>query len=87
MEKFDEFKAALENGIKDLAKKTTQDFADQAVNDGKVFLKETEDDLKRWTRLLASGDLTEDDFRWLVQSKKDVGEMAQTKGARAGQDR
>ena len=51
MEKFDEFKAALEDGIKDLAKKTTQDFADQAIDDGKVFLKDTENDLKRWTKL------------------------------------
>ena len=79
MEKFDEFKAALEDGIKDLAKKTTQDFADQAIDDGRAFLKDTENDLKRWTKLLASGDLTEDDFKWLVQSKKDVGEMVALK--------
>ena len=79
MEKFDEFKTALEDGINDLAKKTTQDFADQALADGKAFLKDTESDLKRWTRLLASGDLTEDDFKWLVQSKRDVGEMVALK--------
>jgi hypothetical protein len=75
MTKFDDFKVALEDGIKDLAKKTTQDFAEQALDDGKAFVKETEDDLKRWTKLLASGDLTEDDFKFLVQSKKDVAEM------------
>lgn len=79
MEKFDEFKAALEDGIKDLARKTTQDFAGQAFDDGRAFLKETEGDLKRWTRLLASGDLTEDDFKWLVQSKKDVAQMVALK--------
>ena len=79
MTKFDEFKAALEDGIKDLATKTTQDFADQALDDGRAFLKETEDDLKRWTRLLASRDLTEDDFKFLVQSKQDVAQMVALK--------
>jgi hypothetical protein len=85
MDKFDEFKTALEDGIKDLAKKTTQDFADQAFDDGKAFLNETEDDLKRWTRLLASGDLTEDDFKWLVQSKQDVAQMVALKQKGLGQ--
>jgi hypothetical protein len=79
MAKFDDFKDALEAGIKDLAKKTAKDFADEALNDGKAFLKETEDDLKRWTKLLASGDLSQDDFKWLVQSKKDVAEMVALK--------
>lgn len=75
MAKFDDFKDALEDGIEDLAKETVKDFADEALNDGKAFLRETEDDLKRWTKLLASGDLSQDDFKWLVQSKKDVAQM------------
>lgn len=79
MAKFDDFKDALEDGIKNLAKKTVKDFADEALNDGKAFLKETENDLKRWTKLLASGDLSQDDFKWLVQSKKDVAEMVALK--------
>jgi hypothetical protein len=31
--------------------------------------------LRRWTKLLAQGDLSKDDFEWLVAGKKDLAEM------------
>lgn len=75
MDKFDEFKNSLEEGLKDLAGRTLKGFKDEALQDGKKFLKDTEDDLKRWTKLLASGDLSQEDFEWLVLSKKDLAEL------------
>ncbi len=45
---------------------------DQGIADAKMFLEDTENDLKRWTQLLAKGHLNEDEFKFLVQSQKDL---------------
>ena len=75
MSKFDEFKSTLENGIGDLAEDTLKEFKDDAINDGKDFLRETDEDLRRWTSQLAAGELSQDEFKWLVQGKKDLAEL------------
>ena len=75
MSNFDEFLNAIEEGVKELAKKTLKGFKDEAVADAKAFLDTTEDDLKRWTKLLANGELSQDDFEWLVIGRKDVTEL------------
>ncbi|KKK50796.1 hypothetical protein LCGC14_3121460, partial [marine sediment metagenome] len=36
------------------------------------------EDLKRWTKLLAQGDLSKDDFEWLIAGKKDLAEIIRT---------
>ena len=38
-------------------------------------------DLQRWTTMLASGQLSKDDFEWLLQSKKDLAELVALKQA------
>ncbi|MEN1784312.1 MAG: hypothetical protein AAGF77_04150 [Bacteroidota bacterium] len=43
--------------------------------DLEAFLKASEGKLSRWTMLLANGDLSIDDYEWLVQSQKDLMEM------------
>lgn len=75
MAKFDDFKDAVLEGIKSLAASTVKSMKDDALRDGKTFLLKTEADLKRWTRLLANGSLSKDDFEWLVQGRKDLAEM------------
>lgn len=72
---FDDYIKTLEEGIKDLSVKTLKGFKEEALGDGNAFLKKTEDDLKRWTKLLSKGDLSEDDFEWLVLGKKDLAEL------------
>lgn len=37
--------------------------------------------MQRWTKLLAQGDLTQDDIEWLVTSKKNLAEMEALKQA------
>lgn len=72
---FSDYLKTLEDGIKNLAEKMLKGFQDEALKDGKEFLKKTQEDLKRWTRLLASKELTQDDFEWLVIGKKDLAEL------------
>ena len=75
MAKFNEFLKKLKNGIIDLAKDTLSDFKDQAIKDADLFINDTKNDLKRWTKLLSKGELTKDEFTFLVKSKKDLVEL------------
>ena len=70
MASFDDFAEALKTGAKDLAREIFNDFEEHAKNDAKAFLAETEQDLQRWTKLLAHGELSQADFTDLVQAKK-----------------
>lgn len=40
--------------------------------DVEEFLKQSEEKLKRWTFLLVQGELTQEDFEWLIKSQKDL---------------
>ena len=75
MVKFDKFLKTLKKCIVDLAKNTLSDFKDQAIDDASSFLTDTKDDLNRWTKLLARGQLTKDEFTFLMKSKKDLFEL------------
>ncbi len=44
--------------------------ASLALRDTSDFLGEIEENLERWAELLAKGDLSRDDFEWLVIGKK-----------------
>jgi hypothetical protein len=75
MSKFDEFLDAILKGAKDLAKDFFEGFVEEAENDAKAFLEKTQADLQRWTKLLASKKITEQDFSDLVQAKKALAEI------------
>jgi hypothetical protein len=75
MSNFDDYVQAVEGGVKELAKKTLKGFKDEALSDAKEFLQSSQDDLQRWTKLLARGELSQDDFEWLVVGRKDVAEL------------
>jgi galactokinase len=75
MSNFDDYVQAVEEGVKELAKKTLKGFKDEALSDAKEFLQSSQDDLQRWTKLLARGELSQDDFEWLVVGRKDVAEL------------
>jgi hypothetical protein len=72
MADFDKYFDILVKNLVDLVKNNWKDFLDAAEADGKAFLLETKEDLKRWTRLLAKGDLTREEFEFLVGSKEDL---------------
>jgi len=75
MSNFDDFIQAVQEGVEELAKKTLKGFKDEALTDAKTFLESSQDDLQRWTKLLAQGELTQDDFEWLIMGRKDVAEL------------
>lgn len=81
MSNFDDFVDAIEEGVKELSKKTLKGFKDEAVTDAKAFLEASKDNLYRWTKLLAQGELSQDDFEWLVLGRKDVAELHALKQA------
>jgi hypothetical protein len=75
MADFDDFLENLKKGLEELAKKNWAEFREAAEKDGKAFVEKTKEDLRRWTKLLAQGDLSKDDFEFLVAGKKDLAEM------------
>ncbi|MFD0861937.1 hypothetical protein ACFQ1M_06940 [Sungkyunkwania multivorans] len=48
------------------------DFTKEGKKDMEAFLEASKTKLKTWTKLLADGHLTLDDFEWLVKSQKDL---------------
>jgi len=75
MPDFDNFVDTIEEGVKELAKKTLKGFKDEALTDAKAFLEASKNDLQRWTKLMAQGELSQEDFEWLVMGRKDVAEL------------
>ena len=75
MSNFDDFIEALKEGLEDFAEDRWKDFKDAALNDGKSFLDKSKEDLERWTKSLANGNLNKNDFEWLLESKKDLAEL------------
>ena len=75
MASFDEVWNALKTNVVKYSEDNWNEFKDDAINDGKDFLEKCKDDLMRWTDLLSTGKLTQDDFEWLLLGKKDLAEM------------
>ncbi len=72
---FNGFISSLEDGIKKLASETLGGHKDVAISDSKEFLENTKTDLKKWTEELARGELSQNDFKFLVAGKKDLAEL------------
>ena len=76
MDDFNQFLDAFKNELKELAKTTGKDFKEAAIKDGTEFLEKTKEDLKLWTQQVIEGDLSKEDYEFLVKGKKDLAEMA-----------
>ncbi len=81
MPNFETFLDTLNDDIVQLAETHFDDLRDQAVQDGTTFLEQTEDDLKRWTRLLEEEKLTRAEVASLVRGRRDLAEMEALKQA------
>ncbi len=75
MATFTDYKKELQKGVRKLAQRLVGDFEEYALEDTNSFLKKSEDDLKRWTRLLEAGEITEQDFADLVRAKEALAEL------------
>jgi len=72
-----QLKAALAN----LAETTLKNYVSDAKADAQNMLDSMTAKLEKWTGLLKDGDLTTEDFEWLVYSQKDLVELAALKQA------
>jgi hypothetical protein len=81
MASFDDFLKELRSEITELVEKGWKDLKGPALSDMSAFVEKSQADLKRWTGLLASGQLTITDFEFLLAAKKDVAEMTALKQA------
>lgn len=72
---FDDLLGQIKDGVTALALATVRRYADDAVADATDFLDQTQDKLRRWTGLLAEGELTTEDVEWLVRSQASLLEM------------
>ena len=72
MADFEKFFNTLKIRLEELIKKEWKDIIKEAEKDLKPFLDETKEDLRKWTKLLTEKKLPEDEFKFLMESKKDL---------------
>lgn len=87
MATFADFTANLRTALANLIQKNYSDFANQAQSDIQSFLTDANDDLVKWTGLLANGSIDQDDFNLLVRSDADLLELHALKQAGLAQAR
>lgn len=75
MTKFESFLEVLKQNILDMADKELQEFKLAAVMDGITFTSKLRADLLRWNIQYANGDISRDEYEWLLEGKKDLAEM------------
>jgi hypothetical protein len=76
MATFDQIADEVKRGLLQLLAQEGQSAMQAALSDGAAFLQDTRADLERWAQLLASGQLTKDDFASLVRGRQDLAQMA-----------
>lgn len=76
MSRFDEFVNGVLEGAKQLARDMLQKGIEEARQDAESFLQRTDEKMRRWTGLLARGELKRDEFEFLVRSQTDLAELA-----------
>ncbi len=62
----------LENSLEILFNQKYKGYTKEAKKDIKEFLAISKEKLKRWTILLKNGNLTLEDFEWLITSQKNL---------------
>lgn len=71
----------LKDGVTSLATTTAQNYLNDAKADGIKLVESLKKDIKTWGEQFVAGELTEDDVKFLVLSKKDLIEMNALKQA------
>jgi len=75
MSKFKQYLDAVEEGALKLIKEVFTTTSDSAEEIFKAHLQSSEERLKRWSKLLASGELTEGEYKWLINNQITLGKM------------
>jgi len=75
MPAFNDFVTTIKDDLLDYAKENLEEYKDEILKDGNIFVEKTKVDLQRWTEGLASGALSQADFEFLLKGKKDLAKM------------
>jgi len=75
MASFGDFLDALKDGLDILVQNLLVEHKTKVLEGSKAFLEDCEEDLQKWTEQLANGELSADDFKFLVEGKKDLLEV------------
>jgi hypothetical protein len=78
---FSIFFDSLKTGIKKIAADQFGDFLQSAINDGEQIISDLKEQLEIWTKQLAAGELTRDEFEYCVLSGVDLLKMVALKNA------
>lgn len=69
---FEELLKEIKDALIKLFGEKWDDLKSESKKDINQFLEDSKVKLKRWTELLADGQLTLDDYQWLLESQKDL---------------
>jgi hypothetical protein len=72
---FQIFLQNLRDDLKSSAPELGVDLMDALIEDGLDFVHKTREDIEKWSHQLAKGELSKDEFEWLILAKKDLAEM------------
>lgn len=75
MASFDDFWVKLGVELVEFAVYDWRGYRDAAISDGNDFLEKTQDDIRRWCKMLEEGTLSRDDLAVLLAGKKDLVEL------------
>ncbi len=67
---FNNFLSDVKKEIASLIESSLNEFRSQVIAAGDEFIEDSKDDIKVWTEQLADGQLSKDDFEWLMRSKE-----------------
>jgi len=70
-----EFLTTVLGGVESLAKNIFGTAVDSAKKDAQTFLDSMQENLTTWTQQLALGQISVDDLKWQIESKKDLAQM------------
>lgn len=75
MPTFNDFVSTLKNDLLDFAKENFEEYKDEILKDGTLFIEKAKSDLERWAEGLTTGALSKADFEFLLKGKKDLAQM------------
>ncbi|MGN8226071.1 hypothetical protein [Gracilimonas sp. BCB1] len=72
---FDAFLETLKTDLTEVVSDFGEDLKDDLLNDAGDFAFQTKEDLIKWSKMLKDGEISADDFEFLLKAKKDLAEM------------
>lgn len=72
---FDAFLETLKADLTDVVTDFGEDLKDDLLKDAGDFALQTKEDIIKWSEMLKDGELSPDEFEYLLKAKKDLAEM------------